>query len=100
MVLHDRVAAVVGLDGQRRSGPVGQDRVIAEHHIYRQLRAGCGTHPADDQAGGGLVAVPANAVEVVSAMKLAAPRPVLADPSRSRACNSSPVSASEASSEW
>jgi hypothetical protein len=32
-VLDDRVAAVVGLDGQQRAGPVGEDRVVAEHDI-------------------------------------------------------------------
>jgi hypothetical protein len=36
-VLHDRVATVISFDGQQRAGAVGDDRVIGEHHIEREL---------------------------------------------------------------
>ena len=34
-VLNDRMPTVVGLHGQQRTGPVGEDRVIREHHIQK-----------------------------------------------------------------
>jgi hypothetical protein len=56
------VAAVVGLDGQQRAGAVGDDRVIAEHHVQRELRAEGGADAADDQPAVVAWRVPANAV--------------------------------------
>lgn len=54
-VLHDRVPTVIGLHLKQRPVAVGQDRVVAEHYVHRELAAGCRADAADDEPGGGLL---------------------------------------------